>query len=116
MNELIMQLILGVVSVVITICVMFISRNVTRWLNEKQLLDDVKNAVNYAEQMWKISSITKDERKAIALDFLVSIGVNVSEEILGVLIESVVGGINIASGKTDETMTDPVIAERLVKI
>lgn len=102
MNELVMQIILGCASLIITACVGFATKEVTKWLAEKQLLDDVTNAVNYAEQMYKIGDITKEQRKAQALLFLADLGIKIPEQVADMLIESILGGINTALGKTAE--------------
>lgn len=100
MNELIYQLVMGCAGVIITICATFVTRRFTAWLKEKELLDEVEKAVYYAEQLCKAEKITLDGRKDAAVSFLKSRGIEIDENILDMLIESVVGGINIALGKT----------------
>ncbi|MCE5227887.1 MAG: phage holin family protein [Porphyromonadaceae bacterium] len=99
MNELIMQIILGCASIVITACITYATQKVTAWLTDKKLLDDVTKAVNYAEQLCKTSKITKDERKVTALKFLSDKGIKIPIEVADMLIESVIGGINTALKK-----------------
>lgn len=102
MNELVMQIILGCASVVITACVTVATKKVTAWLEDKKLLNGVTEAVNYAGQLCKTNKITKDQRKATALSYLKTKGIDVPDDVADMLIESVIGGINTALNKTEE--------------
>lgn len=106
MNDLIMQIVLGCASVVITACVTYATKKVTAWLEDKKLLNGVTEAVNYAYQLCKTKKITKEERKETALSYLKSKGVTVSDDVADMLIESVIGGINTALEKKETTVEE----------
>lgn len=106
MNDLLMQIILGCSSIIVTACVGVATKAVLDWLKNKKWLNGATEAVNYADQLFKIGTIDKEERKDSALTFLAKKGLVIPEEIADMLIESVIGGINTALGKTGRKVGD----------
>ena len=110
MNEFFMQLALLLASLVITYCFTWVTVKVTKWLRDKELLGKVGEAIAYAEQMFKIDEIPMDQRKAIAIKFLRARGVKLSDDLLEMMIESAIGGVN-AGIKQSEKINTIVLEE-----
>lgn len=94
MNELMMQIVLGCGGVIITACVAFLTKITVVWLKDKKLFNAATDAVNYADQLLKNGTITKEQRMEKALSFLKAKGIDIPTELADMIIESVLGGIN----------------------
>lgn len=114
-TELIQVLVTAACSV-LTILLTVLFRQILLWLKEHRMYALAMEGVDYAEQKWKTGEILTEERKSTAIAYLRARGINVSDAIADLVIESVVGSINTALCKTFDTPEDPIVPERLARI
>lgn len=114
-TELIQVLVTAACSV-LTILLTVLFRQTLLWLKEHRMYALAMEGVDYAEQKWKTGEILTEERKSTAVAYLRARGINVSDAIADLVIESVLGSINTALRKTFDTPEDPIVSERLARI
>lgn len=97
LTEVAIQVLVPIACFVITTCVAYLTKKAVKWLEDRKLIDKATEAVQYAEQLFKIGEITADQRKEIAYKYMRQMGITKNLAICYAVIEAVIGGINMGT-------------------